>query len=258
MAKPTVDVNEIMQPLFKKYAVNVDLLGSDAHRKDEVLKLRPVFNEKNGFNANNLMNWCKENNIKLSAITIAKWMHKGNSQVSPKPVKTTSASNAVNQWTNQLAGGSTEPQEQMHNITHAEWLFIDVAKNLMTEPQLTEAYNRVAELIDAEFEKERQERLAIKMQALTSRKPDAVFFRELKQFICGEDYKHGGWAELKPADRRRLADMREAQPDNEEMQQWCRDLDADTERATKASNPFAPAEEQATDGSVSPSEASAA
>ncbi|HIC8405472.1 TPA: hypothetical protein ACW7QF_001903 [Klebsiella aerogenes] len=250
MAKPIVDVNKIMLPLFKKYAVNVDLLESDAHRKSEVLKLRPAFNVD--FNANNLMKWCKDNGISLSAVTIKNWMDKENTTVSPKPVKTTT----VKQWTNALAGSSAEPQK--HLITHAEWLFISAAKNLMTEEQLNAAYNQVHETLVADRMKAIEAEAALAMQALTGRKPDAVFFRELKQFICSEDYKHGGWAELKPADRRRLADMREAQPDNEEVQQWCRDLDADTERATKASNPFAPAEEQATDGSASPSEASAA
>ncbi|CAM4448340.1 hypothetical protein KLAF111653_24030 [Klebsiella africana] len=237
MAKPTVDVNKIMQPLFKKYAVNVDLLESDAHRKSEVLKLRPAFNVD--FNANNLMKWCKDNDISLSAVTIKNWMDKENTTVSPKATKTTS----VNQWASQLAGASTEPQEQMHSITHAEWLFIDVAKNLMTEEQLEAAYNRVAELIDLEFEKERQARLAIRMQALTGRLPDHVFLREMKQFIGSDEYDQKGWGIFKRADKRRLIDMAEA--GNEDAKEMVRDIDEDTRHEAPNTSPFEPAETEA-------------
>lgn len=112
MGKQTVDVNALMSPLLKKYNVNVELLNSEKHRKDEVLKLRDVFNEKDGFNANNLMNWCKLNNIKLSAITIAKWMDKENTTVSPTSTKRhkapVSASVAPASFLNALTSGSAD------------------------------------------------------------------------------------------------------------------------------------------------------
>lgn len=253
MAKNKVDVNELMAPLLKKYNVNVELLSSDAHRKDEVLKLRDAFNEKDGFNANNLMNWCKAQGISLSAVTIAKWMDKGNSQVSPKPVKTTSASGTVKQWTQSLAG---QPVEQRHTITHAEWLFITEAKNLMTEEQLTQAYANIQQKLIEDRLRAIEAEAALAMQALTGRKPDAVFLREMKEFITGDAYQGKGWCEFKREDKRRLADM--AESGNEDAQEMVLMLNRESEAATKQSgeNLFTPAEEQATDGAVSPSEAS--
>ncbi|CEL82317.1 hypothetical protein BN1222_03579 [Klebsiella quasipneumoniae] len=266
MGKPTVDVKEIMQPLFKKYAVNVDLLGSDKHRKDEVLKLRPVFNEKDGFNANNLMNWCKENNIKLSAITIAKWMDKGNSQVSPKPVKTTSASNAVNQWTNQLAGGSTEPQK--HTITHAEWLWLKLARENLPASAVAMVAERVKEVMLEERTRGIEEQIARELAVLNVQpiENEDDFLYRVKDWIKGDEYKGNGM--IKREDKKRLIDMAEAGHDS--AKELWNAIQKDMEIATAKSNPFrgvkteaekaaeAEANEQSTDGGVSPSEASAA
>ncbi|WP_281080276.1 hypothetical protein [Klebsiella quasivariicola] len=238
MAKPTVDVNEIMQPLFKKYSVNVALLSDDGKRKAEVLKLRPAFNEKDGFNANNLMNWCKDNGIKLSAVTIKQWMDKENSTVSPKPVRTT----AVSQWTSQLAGQPAVAQ-QMHTITHAEWLFIEAAKNIMDSEQLTAAYNRVQETLIADRMKAIEAEAAAAMQALTGRVPDHEFLKDMKQFIGSDDYDQKGWGIFSRADKRRLIDMAEA--GNEDAKEMVKDIDADTRREAPNTSPFEPAETEA-------------
>lgn len=234
MAKPIVDVNKIMQPLFKKYAVNADLLESDAHRKSEVLKLRPAFNVD--FNANNLMKWCKDNSISLSAVTIKNWMDKENSTVSPKPVRTTT----VNQWTRQLAGQPAVAQ-QMHTITHVEWLFIGAAKNLMTEEQLNAAYNQVQETLVADRMKAIEAEAAMAMQALTGRKPDHVFLKEIKEFITGDEYDQKGWGMFSRADKRRLIDMAEA--GNEDAKEMVSYINQETEREAPNTNPFEPAPE---------------
>ncbi len=244
MAKPTVDFNKVMQDAFKKYGVNVDKITSPkkAVRDAEMLKMAKGWGAD--WKSANLINWGKENGAPFFPAGINEVMKKAgftNTQVSPPATKTTPANNAANQWANQLAGVSTEPQK--HVITHAEWLFIGAAKNLMTEEQLNAAYNQVQETLVADRMKAIEAEAAMAMQALTGRKPDHVFLREVKEFITGDEYDQKGWGMFNRADKRRLIDMAEA--GNEDAKEMVTFINQETEREAPNTSPFEPAEPEA-------------
>lgn len=269
MAKPTVDFNKVMQDAFKKYGVDVAKITSPkkAVRDAEMLKMAKGWGTE--WKTANLCNWGKENGAPFFPMGVNDAMKAAgfaNDTVSPKPVKTTSASGAVNQWTNQLAGGSTEPQR--HTITHAEWLWLKLARENLPPEAVAMVAERVKEVMLEERTRGIEEQIARELAVLNVQpiEDEDAFLYRVKDWLTGDEYKGDGM--IKREDKKRLIDMAEAgHPSAQEL--W-NSLQKDMEEATAKSNPFrgvkteaekaaeAEAKEQATDGGASPSEASAA
>lgn len=132
--------------------------------------------------------------------------------------------------------------QHSHNITHGDWILFNVLKDACSHDELERAMLEVNAQLAEEFMqtmKAQQEAYiaAQRPQILKETESDKDFFRRVKEYITGDEYKNGIISRDDEIRLKQLVD--DEYPEAREL--WDM-LQADKQAAAESSTPFTPAE----------------
>lgn len=221
-------IEQVVQVL-KNAGVNLATIGSETDREariEEVKKAEEV-RVANGYTKNQIYEAVKTTGGTISNVTYNKLLN------IKKPASKLTGSTVV----------SPVGVQHSHNISHGDYLLFTVLKDMCSPADLEEAMKQVDKKLEEEFMqtmKAQQEAYiaAQRPQILKAVESDKDFYRRVKEYITGDEYKGNGV--ISREDEMRLKKL--VDEDYPESQELWNMLQADKQSAIAKTDPFTPAE----------------
>ncbi|MDM8054904.1 hypothetical protein [Klebsiella aerogenes] len=221
-------IEQVVQVL-KNAGVNLATIGSEADREariEEVKKAEAV-RVQNEYTKGQIYEAVKNVGGTISNVTYNKLLN------IKKPASKLTGSTVM----------SPVGVQHSHNISHGDYLLFTVLKDMCSPADLEEAMKQVDKKLEEEFMqtmKAQQEAyiVAQRPQILKAVESDKDFYRRVKEYITGDEYKGNGV--ISHEDEMRLKKfVDEDYPESQEL--WDM-LQADKQAAIAKKDPFTPAE----------------
>ncbi|WP_193127373.1 hypothetical protein [Klebsiella aerogenes] len=221
-------IEQVVQAL-KNAGVNLATIGSEADREariEEVKKAEAV-RVQNEYTKGQIYEAVKTTGGTISNVTYNKLLN------IKKPVSKLTGSTVV----------SPVCVQHSHNISHGDYLLFTVLKDMCSPADLEEAMKQVDKKLEEEFMqtmKAQQEAYIAtqRPQILKAVESDKDFYRRVKEYITGDEYKGNGV--ISREDEMRLKKL--VDEDYPESQELWDMLQADKQAAMAKTDPFTPAE----------------
>lgn len=225
-----MNIEQVVNAL-KNAGVNLATIGSEADRKARIEEIKKAEEVRvaNGYTKNQIYEAVKSvgNGYTISNVTYNKLLN----------IKTTES---------KLTGSTVVSPvgvQHSHNISHGDYLLFTVLKAACSQEDLDRAMLEVNAQLAEEFlqtMKAQQEAYiaAQRPQILKAVESDKDFYRRVKEYITGDEYKGNGV--ISREDEMRLKKLVDAEyPESQEL--WNM-LQADKQAAIAKTDPFTPAE----------------
>lgn len=221
-------IEQVVQVL-KNAGVNLATIGSETDREariEEVKKAEAV-RVQNEYTKGQIYEAVKTTGGTISNVTYNKLLN------IKKPASKLTGSTVV----------SPVGVQHSHNISHGDYLLFTVLKDMCSPADLEEAMKQVDKKLEEEFMqtmKAQQEAYiaAQRPQILKAVESDKDFYRRVKKYITGDEYKGNGV--ISREDEMRLKKL--VDEDYPESQELWDMLQADKQAAIAKTDPFTPAE----------------
>ncbi|EOV8481603.1 hypothetical protein ACOSHH_001889 [Klebsiella aerogenes] len=221
-------IEQVVQVL-KNAGVNLATIGSEADREARIeeVKKAEVVRVQNEYTKGQIYEAVKNVGGTISNVTYNKLLN------IKKPASKLTGSTVM----------SPVGVQHSHNISHGDYLLFTVLKDMCSPADLEEAMKQVDKKLEEEFMqtmKAQQEAyiVAQRPQILKAVESDKDFYRRVKEYITGDEYKGNGV--ISHEDEMRLKKfVDEDYPESQEL--WDM-LQADKQAAIAKKDPFTPAE----------------